>query len=122
MPKKPAWGDFVLIALFLLFTIFAFFFSFRGNSVTRKLIIYSGEDEYLYPLDRDGTYRIKGRLGESVICVQEGKAFFSESPCPNKICVETGKISRSGDFAACLPNDVMIVIDGGEEELDAFSE
>ena len=48
-----------------------------------------------------------------VFIVQNGQAAFIASDCPDKICINTGFIYRSGQSAACLPNLVYMVIVGG---------
>ena len=39
---------------------------------------------------------------------------FTESNCPDKICVNTGYINYAGQSAVCLPNRVSIHITGGD--------
>lgn len=41
---------------------------------------------------------------------EDGSIAFIESDCPDKICIRTGKISEPGEFAACLPNGVVIKV------------
>ncbi|NLT13859.1 MAG: NusG domain II-containing protein [Clostridiales bacterium] len=38
----------------------------------------------------------------------DGSIAFERSDCPDQICVRSGKLSRRGQIAACLPNDVYI--------------
>jgi hypothetical protein len=50
----------------------------------------------------------------------DGSIAFVRSDCPDQICVQTGKLSRRGQIAACLTNEVYIRIVspsevGGEE-------
>ena len=72
--------------------------------------------EYVFPLDRDGLYNVAGLHGDSVIEVLDGKARFKDSPCPNKTCVQQGFISLPGEWAACLPNDVFIMVQGAAKK------
>lgn len=50
----------------------------------------------------------------------DGSIAFIESDCPDKICVLSGKLSRTGQYAACLPNEIYIKIvsEGGEHSDD----
>ncbi|HBE87040.1 MAG TPA: hypothetical protein DDW53_19330, partial [Lachnoclostridium sp.] len=41
-------------------------------------------------------------------------ASITEASCPDKVCVRTGKIHRSGELIVCLPNRVVITIEGEE--------
>lgn len=41
---------------------------------------------------------------------REGGIRFSESNCPDKICIHAGRLTRAGQFAACLPNHLLLKI------------
>ena len=100
------------------------FFTFRlgKSSATGKktVIVGSPKGEYVFPLEKDASYTIPGALGISTITVSGGKAFFADSPCPNKTCVQQGAISKNGEWAACLPNDVFLRIEAAQE-VDALA-
>ncbi len=38
----------------------------------------------------------------------DGRIFFKHSDCPDKVCINSGKLKLSGQSAACLPNGVMV--------------
>ena len=40
----------------------------------------------------------------------DGSIAFVQSDCPDKICIHTGRISRVGQSAACLPNGIILKI------------
>ena len=67
--------------------------------------------------------KIEGILGESTIKIEDGFVFFENSPCPNKLCVNSSAISKNGDWIACLPNGVFARIEGEDEnsEIDGTS-
>ena len=46
------------------------------------------------------------------ITVEPGAIFFSGSDCANQLCVHTGKLTKAGQSAACLPNKTLIRITG----------
>ena len=109
----------VVICLFSLFLcIFSTVFALKKARSTGSLhlVIGSPGGEYIYPLEKDAAYSIQGLLGESIIEVHDGEAHFLDSPCPNKTCVQAGFIHRSGEWAACLPNDVFIRIEGSKKD------
>ena len=121
MKVKIFWLDLIVFAAAIFFIFFSFFSLKSGKNDNSTLIIYSGDSEYVYPLESNGQYKIKGALGESTISVQDGKASFISSPCPNQTCVEMGKISHSGEWAACLPNDIFIMVENKSDGLDALA-
>ncbi len=44
--------------------------------------------------------------------VKEGRIRVLKSDCPQKICVQTGWISKPGQTIICVPNKVLIEIVG----------
>lgn len=48
--------------------------------------------------------------GDVVIRVAPGEIYFETSACPDQVCVKTGKLTKNGDVAACLPERVMISV------------
>ena len=57
-------------------------------------------------------YEIKITDGcEMVICIESGRIRVGSSSCPDKICVETGWLTQSGDTSVCLPNKVSVHIE-----------
>ncbi len=53
---------------------------------------------------------------------EDGSIAFEESDCPDKVCIHAGKLNRAGQFAACLPNGIVMKIipvkEHGEDDLD----
>lgn len=47
----------------------------------------------------------------NVIEVKDGTVCVLEADCPDKICVQTGRISQEGEIIACLPHKLIIVIE-----------
>lgn len=62
----------------------------------------------------DRRLQVQGPLGEELIQIANRQVFVVSSPCPNKICILQGKISRPGQWIACLPNKVFIRIEAGD--------
>ncbi len=63
------------------------------------------------PLDRDTTVTIQGKNDMTlVVIVSEGSVYVERSGCPDKICVNKGKISREYDTIVCLPAQTIIEI------------
>ena len=84
--------------------------------------IKNSSEEWILPLDREYIFSVDGPLGETVIEIDEGSVRVLSSPCPEKICIRSGSISRPGQWIACLPNRVFITIKGRDnKKIDAFS-
>lgn len=66
------------------------------------------------------TYTTAGELPVT-ITVEDGEAWFETAACPDQICVRTGRLSRSGEAAACLPAGVVLRIEGEADNADAMT-
>ncbi|MCR5699627.1 MAG: NusG domain II-containing protein [Treponemataceae bacterium] len=120
-------ADFVIFAIFLIVTSVFCIFIFKNISGNKKqLVISNGSDEWIYPLSKNERLEIPGKLGNSIILIEDNCAYFEDSPCDNKLCIYSHKISKVGEWTACLPNGVIIRIDGTKKtennEIDAWTE
>ena len=50
----------------------------------------------------------------------DGRIRFEQSDCPDKVCVNSGWLWRSGEVATCLPNKVVLKIVSPDAEQDAI--
>lgn len=72
----------------------------------------AGEERMRLPLDRDQRIDVEGPLGVSVVEVRDGRARVAQSPGPRQICVRLGWLQNSGESAICLPNQVVLRLEG----------
>jgi len=80
-------------------------------------VLIRGQDmEWTYPVNADETVNVPGRLGDTVVRISDSRAWVESSPCENQTCVAAGLIARQGQWAACLPNSVLLMIYGTEDE------
>lgn len=97
-----------LLALVSLFLV-------AGRSVGQTVLISAGDKlVYIGPLGQDRTLKVHGPLGDTVIEIAAAKVRVTSSPCPRKICLAMGTVQHSGDLLACVPNLVVIRIEGEE--------
>ena len=113
--KKPRRNDFFLIAVLLAAAVgvWAWLYFTRAQSAEVKVTV-DGVVYGTYPLDTDTTVRIGDDTSYNVLVIQNGEAWVSEASCPDKICVNKGKIRYDGQSIICLPNNVVIETVGGE--------
>jgi len=53
---------------------------------------------------------------------EKDQIWVEDSSCPDKVCVKTGKIAKTGQSVVCLPNKTMVYIEGSEKsEVDDIS-
>jgi hypothetical protein len=81
-----------------------------------------GQQTYRLDLSMDGHRAINGPLGDTTIEVRDGRIRVIGSPCPHKLCIRMGWAGRAGDLIVCVPNRVVIRVEGeGEEDVDAVT-
>jgi len=71
------------------------------------------------PLDTPRQIAVDGPLGSTEILIEQGLVRIIASPCPHKVCMGMGAIKRTGQVIACVPNHLLIRIDGPPEETTA---
>lgn len=112
--------DVLIICFSLALVIFLSHSAYVKNTGTKTVLIRGQNDEWTYSIDADETVRVKGPAGITVIRIHENRAWVESSPCENQNCVAAGHISRQGQWAACLPNNVLVMITGnGDDDVDA---
>jgi hypothetical protein len=114
--------DLILIVSLLIGALSLWVYDFIGAEAPSVVRIYN--DQGLFrevPLHEERRVAIPGPLGESIVEVRSGEVFMEFSPCTNKLCIHTGKISRSGECILCLPNRVSVIISSRNTDVDALS-
>src|SRR5574344_1679090 len=113
----------ILDVIFLLISLSAICFSFisakKSSGSSPVLLVTSPNGDYVYSLDKDAEYNVQGKIGVSKIIIKDKKAFFEDSPCQNKTCVQCAPIYQNGQWIACLPNGVFIRIENKSSDVDA---
>ncbi len=72
------------------------------------------------PLDKPGSRTFEAGGARFTVEVRPGRGIhISESNCPAKVCVHSGWAVRPGETVACLPNRVLLEIEGEKAEYDA---
>lgn len=117
--------DFILIFALLAVAVVAFFVI---NNVISKdgakvQVLVDGEIFCEYNLKEDGEYEIESDYGLNILVVEAGSAYIKDADCPDKLCVNQGKISKSGQSIICLPHKLVVTIieeNGETDEVDAI--
>jgi len=76
-----------------------------------------GRPVYILPLDKDRIVSVEGPRGRTFIEIKDNRVRITESPCPNKLCVEQGWIEKG--VLVCLPNKIVITIGDRKEKKTA---
>ena len=57
--------------------------------------------------------------GSNTITVRDGRVCVSHATCPDQVCVNQGWVNTDAIPIVCLPNQLVIQVKGGEQDLDA---
>jgi hypothetical protein len=88
----------------------------RVGAGQRVVVVQGGKTLFVAPLDSKRTVSLPGPLGETRLAIDEGTVCVLNSPCPHKICMGSGSVSRAGELLACVPNRLLIRIEGEARE------
>jgi hypothetical protein len=74
--------------------------------------VHASKNDYVYPLNKDQDLIFSGPIGKTYVEIKSGKVRVTKDPGPRQICVIQGWINSPGQWLICLPNRVMIQIEG----------
>ncbi len=117
-------GDIILILILFSLSIAGFIFQKEIALGGRLYLIeMDGKTLYRLPLSSDTLITLETRTGSISIRTKSGRVCVSESSCPLKICVKTGWIKRPGEAIICVPNRMVVRIEGEKRKnVDAITE
>jgi hypothetical protein len=110
--------DLGVILLALGLTGFSAFLVYVKPGNAAQVLISGSGREWIFPLDVDERVEVPGPLGNTVVQVRNHQAWLESSPCTNQLCVAAGHVRKGGEWAACLPNNVFLKIEGSEGHKD----
>lgn len=105
-----------LAAILALAVLGSFLLPLQQGRGARVLVERDSRTIFTADLQRDQQVELKGPLGTTVLRIEAGSARIISSPCPQKICIGLGRASHAGDLIACVPNRLVIRIEGAVAE------
>lgn len=110
-----------LLAISVLLVAGGLFWLFLSRSPGQSVVVTTPERRYTLSLSEPHSQTFTGNNGHTVtVEIQNGKVRVSTATCPDKLCVRSGALSRSGQTAACVPAGILLRI-SGETEVDAVA-
>lgn len=104
----------IVIGAVLLFVLF--FIRQPGSTV---VVSVDGKEVASYALsdtvDVEVASLTDGMTGSNRLIIRDGEAWIEEADCPDRLCVNQGRISHTGESIVCLPHRVTIRIEGGKD-------
>ena len=101
----------IILAAGLLVSFGPIAHSVSGTDVTVTL---DGETYGIYDLMLDKEIVVENGENTNVIVISGGQVYMDSASCKNQVCVEHAPISRAGECIVCLPNRLVVEIEGNE--------
>lgn len=111
-------GDLIIISIIILAAIIMIVP--KKSSGEQVILTCNGKEVAVFDLDKNTEYIFHGSFDNKLV-IENGYAFISESDCPDKVCVHSKKISKSGETICCLPNKVLLSVVSEKHETDVIS-
>lgn len=96
----------------------SFLLPFGRRPGARVVIAADNRTVFSAPLDEARRFEIAGPLGPTRLEIADGAVRVLDSPCPHKICIGLGDVRRSGDLLACVPNRIVVRVEGEAQGAD----
>lgn len=118
---KPLPGDWLVLGASLA-AVVVLFATLWQSEPAGKLRIRAGDQVYAtLSLGQRRALDVPGPLGISRILVDHGRARVVADPGRHQYCVKQGWLTRAGQVAMCLPNQVSLELLGGEKAYDSLN-
>lgn len=114
-------GDWLVLAAGSV-TVAGLALTFWFGAPGQRLVIKRGGHLFLETsLDRPRTVNVPGPLGTTRVEIAGQRARVLSDPGPRQLCVHQGWLSRAGQAAICLPNQVSVEITGRAKRYDSLN-
>ena len=110
---RPKPADFAVLVPALAVVLASFAAVYASGSGRATVNVRADGGRWVFPMDSVHVETVSGPLGDTAVEIGPGGARVVSSPCRDQVCVVAGRVSRPGQWAACLPNRVMLYV-GGE--------
>jgi len=109
--------DIIVFAVLLIITVVIYMIHWQtsGDSNVVARITLDREVVKVVELSEDRVFELAGNPNVEFAII-DGTIAFVASNCFDRTCIRMGRLHRSGQMAACVPNRVSIAIVGGEDE------
>lgn len=116
---KP--GDWLTILAGMMLVVYLFLTLWGGSKGSTLIIRSGGKIVEETDLLHDRNFKINGPLGATLITVENHRVRVASDPSPRQYCVKQGWLSRAGEAALCLPNQVSVELLGAARPYDSLS-
>lgn len=100
----------------LLFYVPLFIEDWMNKDKPKEVVVnYKSEEILREDMRKDGTYVVKGTLGDVEIEVKDEAVRVEKENSPYHLCSIQGWVEDTGRPIICLPNEIVVQIEAGED-------
>lgn len=112
--------DIILIISIIVISVFVLYNNNKnllrlGSNVAK---IYSN-GELIEQYDLDSNYQkeftIENGDNYNTLEIRDGQVYIKDANCKDKLCVHQGKIHKDGELIVCIPNRLIVKIEGNNQ-------
>lgn len=122
LKPKPMDALVVLFVIILAVVTAMFVYGKSGEAALTATVKHRGETVAQVALDtltEDKIITVDGKYHLTVTLTKDGAA-VTESDCPGQDCLHTGRITRAGQSIVCLPEQVIVTLEGKTPSADVI--
>jgi hypothetical protein len=114
--KKQTRNDLLLVlAILLCAGAFLLYTNLTRSDGAYAVVYVSGKEVARYPLDKPAETVLRtAASGSNTLVIREGCADVTAASCPDGLCVNQAAIRYENQTIVCLPNELVVQIEGGE--------
>jgi hypothetical protein len=113
--RRMTFMDRGIVLILLLGAVVSMLLLAKDSQGKRVVVEQDGRVVFTAPLNIDRIVPLKGPIGETVLSIRNGRARIISSDCPLKICMGMGEVEHAGELLACVPNHLLVHIEGDAE-------
>ena len=115
-------ADIILaIILIIVGLIVSYTFASDNDAGDTVSVTVNGQSYASYPLSEDREIEVSKNDHINKITIKDGQVSMAFSDCANQDCVLHHAISKTAETIVCLPNKVIVEIEGGDSGFDAVA-
>lgn len=114
-------GDWLTLLAGLCLVAWLYSVTWRTDAPQRVIVRAQGQIVADAGIGENRRITAHGPLGASLIEITDRRVRVASDPSPRQYCVKQGWLSRAGDAALCLPNQVSVELLGAVKRFDSLN-
>lgn len=111
-------NDFFAVAAVLILAFAIFLAPILADQSADYVKITTDSGEQIFLLSKNSEYVVASNGYSVTVKVQDREVCVVQATCPDKVCVNSGKISHGGDVIICAPAIISVEMIGGKGDVD----